>query len=59
MVQQAPRDRGVRKARLEAARRIFTEPAGAVSVGDVALYLGFTHLGPLGADYKAAFGDTR
>jgi AraC-like DNA-binding protein len=48
----------LRNARLDAARRILSEPTSSASVSDVALDLGFTHLGRFSSAYKTAFGET-
>jgi len=48
----------LRKLRLDAARRALSAATETTSVTDVALGIGFTHIGRFGAAYKAAFGET-
>lgn len=48
----------LRTLRLEAAHRALNTGTQAQSVTDVALGIGFTHVGRFSAAYKAAFGET-
>jgi AraC-like DNA-binding protein len=48
----------LRTLRLEAAHRALSAGANTQSVTDVALGIGFTHIGRFSAAYKAAFGET-
>ncbi|MEM5389655.1 helix-turn-helix domain-containing protein [Paraburkholderia phymatum] len=47
----------LRRARLDAAHRILTSATEDTSVTDVALRLGFAHVGRFSADYRLAFGE--
>jgi AraC-like DNA-binding protein len=48
----------LRTLRLEAAHRVLSAGDNSLSVTEVALGIGFTHIGRFGAAYKAAFGES-
>jgi AraC-like DNA-binding protein len=48
----------LRELRLEAAQAELSSPLNILSVKDVALKWGFTHMGHFAARYRAAFGET-
>lgn len=48
----------LREIRLEAARAELSSPLNMLSIKDVALKWGFTHMGHFASRYRAAFGET-
>jgi AraC-like DNA-binding protein len=48
----------LREVRLEAAQAELSSPLNMLSIKDVALKWGFTHMGHFAARYRAAFGET-
>jgi AraC-like DNA-binding protein len=48
----------VRSLRLQKARELLSAPAGSGTVTDIALDVGYTHLGRFAIDYKKRFGES-
>jgi AraC-like DNA-binding protein len=48
----------LREVRLEAAQAELSSPLNMLSIKDVALKWGFTHMGHFAARYRAAYGET-